>query len=220
MAAAWMSGRSPAARNRDAGRRVVAQVLADAGQFMHHGDADLAQVISRADAREQEQLGRGDGSTADDDFVAFDGEAFTAAFDLDAHRPVAVEDHPASLDVGAHRQVEAMARQVQVSQRRADPHSVQGVAGSGRYAGRLGVILVRVVFEAQGETGRFEGVGVGKPFVRPVTAHRDGAFGAVPVVMEVVVVFHAAEEGEGRWYNPTRRCPILPNGRSPPGMPR
>ena len=51
---------------------------------------------------------------------------------------------------------------------------------------------------------------MGQPFVGAVAAHGDGAVGAVPVVVEVVVVFHPAEEGEDAGVAPFVVAPFGP----------
>ena len=56
-------------------------------------------------------------------------------FHLHSNGAIAVEHYPASLHVGPDGQVEPVASQVEVSQRRADPHSVQRVACPRRYSG-------------------------------------------------------------------------------------
>src|SRR3954470_11085219 len=50
-------------------RPMVAQILADAAQFMHHRDTELFQPLGLADAGELEQLRRGDRAGRDDDLA-------------------------------------------------------------------------------------------------------------------------------------------------------
>src|SRR3954452_4778089 len=50
-------------------RPVVAQILADAAQFMHHRDAEPLQPLGLPDAGELEELRRGDRAGRDDDLA-------------------------------------------------------------------------------------------------------------------------------------------------------
>ena len=53
----------------DVDLEVVLEVLADAGQVVHEGDAELGEVLLVADAGELEQLGRVDRAAAQDDLA-------------------------------------------------------------------------------------------------------------------------------------------------------
>ena len=85
----------------DADVGMVAEVLADAGEFVDDGDAHSAQVVGGADAGEEEELGGGDGAGADDDVGAEDGEYFVAAFHFHADGFFALKEDAAAGDIGA-----------------------------------------------------------------------------------------------------------------------
>ena len=189
---------------------MVAQVLPHARQVVRHRNPHFPQMLRRPHAGEQQQLRRSHGAAADDNLAPLNDEPLAAAGHLHAHRALAVKHHPARWHIRPQGKVEAVPRQVQIRQRRADANPVQGVAGAGRHAGGLGVVLVRVVVETQGQTGGLESGGMGQPLVGTVAPHRDRAFGAVPVVLEIVVIFHTAEKGQHAGIAPFPVAPLRP----------
>lgn len=106
--------RSGAANTRHESHRiVVAQVLADARQMLHHRDAERLQVLRVADARQLQQLRGVDRATANDDLaVRVDAPGHPClAFDevLDATRPLLLDQDARGLRTGADDQVSAAA---------------------------------------------------------------------------------------------------------------
>ena len=122
---------------------VVAEVLADAGEVVHDGDADGLELLGVADAGEHEQVGRADCSSAEDDLVCVDLEALAAAFDFNAYcaffaQPAACEEDAPDSAVGADGEVEAVAGGVDVAERGAPADAVGVVEGVGADACGVG----------------------------------------------------------------------------------
>ena len=176
---------------------MVAEVLADAGEVVHDGDADGLQLLSVADAGEHEDVWRADCSCAEDNLVGLDLEALAAALGFNAYgaffaQPVACKEDALHGAVGSDGEVEAMARRVDVAERGAPADAVGVVEGVGADAGGVGVVVVGVGGEARVEAGVVEGYLVGEQVFELVAAGDDGAVAAVEVVMEVHVGFELA----------------------------
>ena len=197
---------------------MVAEVPADTGEFVVDGDAHLAQVVSRPDAGEQEDLRRANGAAAQDDLIALHGEDLAATLHLDSNRSwracrtIAIQYDPVGVDVAAHGEVEAMAGGVEEGERRAHAHAVDVVHGARRDGGvAVGSVLVGMLGDAQGHAGIVEGGVEGQPVLALGTAHGQRALGAVEVVAaEVPVVFKLAEEGQAVGEFPFVVAPLGP----------
>ena len=175
---------------------MVAEVLADAGAVVNHGDAEAAQVLGGADAGEHEQLGRGDGAAAEDDLIAFHGEDLAAGFDHHAGRLIAVKQDAVDGAVGADGQVEAVTGHVEVAQGGAPTDAVGVIEGRGADAGGIRAVVVVGMGEAVGAGGVVESGLSREPLLALETAGDDGAVVAVEVVGEVGVRLQAAEAAQ------------------------
>ena len=100
--------RVPDAAKQAEHRRVVAQVLTDAGKLVDNRNAHFPEVIGRPDARQHQDLRRGDGAGAEDNLVAVRLEYLAAALRLDADGRLIVKEHSAGHHVAPHGQVEPM----------------------------------------------------------------------------------------------------------------
>jgi hypothetical protein len=104
---------------------VVLEVRANAGKVCRHVDAEVAQVPTRPDAREHEQLRRADGAGGHD-HLAVRGRGSERSvdriFDATAGRPL--EDEPANVGIGHDGQIQAAGRRGQVGVGRGLPFPV------------------------------------------------------------------------------------------------
>jgi hypothetical protein len=89
---------------------MVLQILADAGQVEHDVDVEFAQQRGRADAGALQELRRGDGPGADDDFAGGAGFVrLVAAQPFDAGRPLAGKENAIGQRMGDDGQIRALA---------------------------------------------------------------------------------------------------------------
>ena len=95
----------------DRREHVVVQVAPDAGQVGDDVDPEAAELVGRADAREQQQLRRLDRAGADDD-LALGADPLDRAVpdDLDADAARALEEQPLRVRAGQHGEVRASRR--------------------------------------------------------------------------------------------------------------
>ena len=107
--------------------RVVLEVLADTGQVVHHRDAERFEQIGGPDSRQLEQLGRIEGTAAEDDLGAADGLDPAAAPVLDADRPRTFEDHPVHLCPGDHVEIRTGEHGVEVRASSREPAAAADV---------------------------------------------------------------------------------------------
>ena len=180
----------------DVHARMVAKVLPDTRGVLHDGDPELAQVIGRPDAREHEQLRRGDGAGAEDDLLGLHRVLVAPALDLHAGGPVAVEQYAVHGAVGPDGQVEPVSRLAQVADCGAEPDAVRVVQRQGAYAGGIGVVVVWAVGEALGPAGVVEGLLVRTPRLSPEPVRHYRAVGAMEVVVECGVGLQPAKIGQ------------------------
>ena len=181
---------------------MVAQILPHAGRIQHHRNAQPVQRGGRPDARQHQQLGRGDGAGAEDDFGAGDGELFAAAFHLGAHGPrppvgAGFEQDAMHRYIGLDGEVHPVAGGAEVGQRSAHPHAVGVVHRDRPHAARLRVVHIGVMRMP----GRHSG-GVERPLRRQPgflgePPHRNMPVGVVEVVgAEVHIRLQLAEIGQ------------------------
>ena len=181
---------------------MVAQILADARQFVNHRDAQLPQVVGRANPRQHQDLRRGHGAGAEHNLPGLDGEYFATAFHLHTHGGFALKQDAPDNDVGPHRQVEAMPHRPEEGERSAHPHPFRVVHGDGPHTARFGVIHIRIRRVAGIQARLHEGLLEGQPLLAGKTPHRNRAFGAVEVVADVQIGFHLAEVGQDIYVLP------------------
>ena len=95
--------------------QVILQVLAHTRQLAHHVDAVGGELVSRADARQHQQLGRIDRTGAQDHLAPCAHLVKEAAAPItDADRPTPFEQYARGERVRAHRQVAPAHRRTQV----------------------------------------------------------------------------------------------------------
>ena len=142
-------------------------------------------------------------------------KSLPAAFRFNAHGPLALEHHPAYSDVAPDCEVEPVSNRVEVGYGRAHPHAIDIIQRAGRNAAGIGVILVRVLPEAQVYAGVIKRSCVGKPLLPLVAPYRNGPVAPVKVIARVIQVgLQLPEVGQHLQDRPTRRCPRLPSCRS------
>ena len=88
---------------------MVLQVLAYSRRIMQHVNTQGRQVTGWPNAGQHKKLGRNDGARAEDGLPGKHREHLATAFNLDADRPVAIEDDPVSAAVGPDGKVQAVA---------------------------------------------------------------------------------------------------------------
>ena len=150
-------------------------------------------MISRADARQHQDLGRGHRSGGEHYLVGFHEEYVPAALHFDADRPLALEYDTPHHHVGPHRQVEAVPHAPQERERGAHAHALGVVHGNRTYAAGVRAVHIRVFrvarLDARLDKGRLER----QPFLAREAPDRYGPLGAVEVVADVHVRFHLPE---------------------------
>jgi hypothetical protein len=125
---------------------VVLQVLAHAGQVVHHVDAERAQLVGRSDPRDLQQLGRVDGPAAEHHLARpHRAPAAPGPGVLDAHRAPALEQDPRGQGERLDLEVGTAHHRVQVGPRGRQPAPVVHVAVEGREA------LLAVAVDVLGE---------------------------------------------------------------------
>ena len=172
---------------------MVAQVLPHAGKFVDHRDAQLAQVVRRADARQHQDLGRGHRAGRQHDLVGLHEEYLPTALHFDADSAIALEYDAPHHHVGPHREVEAVPHLPQKRESRAHAHALGVVHGDGAHAAGVGTVHVRVFRIAGLDAGLDEGILERQPFLAREPPHRYRSLRAVEVVADIHVRFHLAE---------------------------
>ena len=185
---------------------------------MDHGDAHRLQLGARADAGEQQQLGRQDAAAADDHLAPGAQHAALAVLQhLDADRALAVEQHARAVRVAHQVQVGppaevgmdvALAGVPALAVLRHHLHGVVAVLH--------GAVEVGVVGPAGLGAGPHDDVVVGIVGARVLDPHRPVV--AVVLVAEVLVVLELAEVGQHVRVAPARvaeRRPFVVVGPMP-----
>ena len=104
--------------------QVVLQVLADAGQLVHNGDAGVPQHLAGPNAGELKQHGRADRAGAKNNLpLGPHGLASPACLVVDADRLQALEHHPPGQRVRGHLEVRPPQRRLQIGRRRGAAHA-------------------------------------------------------------------------------------------------
>ena len=151
----------------------------------------------RADAGQQQDVGRADGAGGQDNLLALDGEGLAAALHLDAHGLLALEDDAAGDAVGPDGQVQAVSGRVEIAQGGAPADAIGVVEGYRADAAGLGVVVVGDFGEPLVAAGLEEGGLVGQQFLALEASGDDGAVGVVEVIAgEVGVGLDAPQEGQ------------------------
>ena len=129
---------------------MVAEVLADSGQVVDDFHSHVRQMVGGPDPREHEDVGRSDGTRAEDDLLALDGEGLSPAFDDHTCGPAVGDDDPVDEAVGADCEIQAVAGHAQVAEVCAPSNAVRVVHRDRSDADGVRVVVVWAV----GETGR------------------------------------------------------------------
>ena len=192
---------------------MVLQVLAHAGQVVQHGDAVLLQVRRGADAREHEQLGRAEGTRAQDHLLAGTDLlhlAVAAQFHTDGR--LAIENDLAGVAPVQHREVLAVGVGVQVGPRGVPALAVVLRDLGGRHAELAGAVVVGVERNAFFNAGGTESL-VGGRGAAQVAHMQRAAVAVVLVVGEAVAVFRTLEQWQQVGVAPAgvalRRPPVV-----------
>src|SRR6266511_6291183 len=149
--------------------------LADAGKMVHERNANVAQMVRRPNTGKHEQVRRGDRPGAQHDLLPMDDELFAAAFDDHADGVLALEQEMGDVDIRSDGQVEPMASQVQISQRRADTDAIAVVHREWPHAGGLWAIHVPVLGEARIDTSLIKPLRQAQPRLALVSTDRKRA---------------------------------------------
>ena len=161
---------------------------------MDDRNAHLLQVLSWADAREHQQLGRTQGARAEHHFLRLYGKDLSAALRLDSDGLAVLEQDPPDVHLAADGKVEPVAVLAEVSDGRADPHAAEVVGWGYADARRIGAVGVLHRAEALADARLPEGSLDRRLRVGDAATHRHGPLGAVKVVVNIQVVLHLAEE--------------------------
>ncbi|MNN31296.1 hypothetical protein D3C81_1449830 [compost metagenome] len=186
---------------------MVLEVLAHAGQVMHHGHAVPAQVRRRADAGRHQQLRRAERAGADDDLAArAQHHLGPIAPGQHAHRAAPFEQDPQHLRAGQHMQVRAPAVAGAVAHVAAVQVGARGVPALAVVLGHLvpagALLLVAIEIVVAGQAGQFGGIDemLAERVGRAEIADVEGAGAAVQRIVVVAghagVAFGAAEDGQ------------------------
>ena len=180
----------------DEAHGVVAQVLADPLQAVHHRDAHLPEMLLRADAGEHQYVGAADRPRRQDGALRLDREQLAAALDLQPGHPPPLDDETADRAVGPDGESEDMPDRSEIGQRGAHADVAGVVEGERADAGRLRVVEVLhwpVPGLHAGIAERPQRRGPLR-FAQPPAGN--GAVDAVEVVGEVHVRLQPSEEGQ------------------------
>ena len=181
---------------------MVFQVLPHAGEVVYHWNPQAPQLRGRPHAGEQHQVRRAHRAGAENDLLGLHGESISTALHQQAGGFCPLKHDPADLAIGAHRQVETMARLSQVAQGSAEPHPVVVVAHA--WTDAIGVRMVVVVglVVTAGPAGAEKGPLHCIPRVRIGMVHEDGPLGTVVVSVLVDISFRFAEERQDLFVTP------------------
>ena len=189
---------------------VVLQVLADAGAVDHDRNAQRAQRVGRPHARAQQQLRRGDRAAADQHLAARARLPHLVALQPGhADGAVALKQHPVAQGAGAHRQVRALARRVEVGQRGA---AAPPVGGGGAVHRAEAFLTVAVQVVGAGVAGLLARAHEGLEQRADVGLRRGDvqrALAAVPVVGALVAGLGLAEIGQAVGVAPALQAGLL-----------
>ena len=154
------------------------------------------ELVGRADAREQQYVGRPDRAGAQDDLASEDLERLSPALHDDADGPVALHQQPVDETVALEREVQPVSRLAQVPDVGAPPDAFRVIERRRAHAGRVGVVVVGAVWVSGGPARLVESPLVIEPLRLLEAPYYDGPVGAVEVVPKVGVRLQLAEEGE------------------------
>ena len=173
---------------------MIAQVLAHARQIQARGYAHPPQIVRRAYAGQHKQMRRSHRPGAQHHFIRLCAKEFAAALHFHAHgaaaarsRRIIGEQDAARGAVGLDGEVEAVARRIDVAQRRAPADAVGIVQRIGADAGGVRVIVVRIGGKAGGDAGVVEGELVGQQAFNRVPLRQNGAVAAVKIVLKIQI---------------------------------
>src|SRR5271156_2181352 len=130
----------------DEGQKMVVQILADPPQVRLHTDAELMQIVGRADAGQEEKVRRADGARADYDFaISPRGMELAAAPVDDAVATAFLDQKAVAASSGPYCQIAPVMCRLEKSRRRAAAATVPrrrsvGVADANQFG--AGEIIV------------------------------------------------------------------------------
>ena len=172
---------------------MVAQVLPHPRRVLDDRDAVHPQVLRRANARQHQQLRRPYRPAGRHHLAGVVDGNTALRLDLHPNGAPPLEHHPPRLRACGYRQVWALAGRAQVAHRRAPPDAVHVVQRRGSDPRRVGVVVVRAVWEPVVEAGLVEGLLVLVHLCFRKTAHRYRPVRAMKVAAEAEVALEAAE---------------------------
>ena len=191
------------------GIEVLLQVLADAGQRMHHVDALRPQLVRVADARQHQQLRRAIRAGREDDFaVGLDRRVFAVVVVGHADRALAFEFDGDDIGLGLHRQVLAALRRTQVGHRRTAAPAI----ADGELVGAEAFVLLAVEVVAHRHAGLLGGLDedLADLVVQLAVGHVHRPFAAVVLVGAACVGLGLAEVRQHVVIAPARVAELGP----------
>ena len=185
--------------HRDQG--VVDEVGADAGQVRLDRQAERPEVRRGPDPAAQQDRRAGVGAAGEDHRVGLDD---ATVLQTHATCPAVLHLDPVDRRVGADVEVGPRPGRRQVGQGRAHPDAVVHVARPRSDADRSRPVVVVAPGVPAGDSGGGERLHALVELVRAQAHDRDRAVPAVPLVREVLIGLHAAEEGQQFVERPPR----------------
>src|SRR5581483_6532640 len=176
---------------RRADVRVIAQVLANAGQFVDEGNARGAQLIRRPNARQHQKVWRADRTGREDDLVPVHGLKLAPARDLHADGPPTLEEDPLNDAARSDGQIQTVTRWIDVAEVRPPANALVGVERDRSDPLRVWRVEVGTLGEAQVAARLHERDLRWEPFVLSEASNWNRA--VVPVVGTIAEVEVALE---------------------------
>src|SRR5581483_4452029 len=174
-------------------RPMVAQVLSDARQVVAHLDAEALEALGLADARQLQELRRGDGAGAHDHLARGTRLALPAADGIaHAHAAAAVENEALGQRVRLDREVRARAGGIEVASRRAHAPALVDRGLRHGDAFLIPAVVVAVGLDPDGLGGLEEAVVEPPALVDVRDLQR--AFAAADLAVAACVGLHALED--------------------------
>ena len=158
---------------------MIGQARADAGKVRHRLDAQPGQRGPGTDTRAQQDRRRADGAGGQGDAPPADLFRLAFACDVHANRPVAGDQDPVDQAVRPDGEVGPVPGGQQVGDRRRQAQAAPPVLRERAHAGRLRVVVVGDLGEAEAAADLEEGALDRDQLIEPPAADRDRA--AAPV---------------------------------------
>ncbi len=175
---------------------MVAQIFTHTGQILDNGYVQALKVFGGTDAGSEQEMGRADGTGAEDDVWGFKDFEVAVVFDFNTCCTGAVEQDAADVAIGADSEVGTVSCWVEVGEGGADADAVLVVEWERSGTGGFGMVHIRTVWKASGTAGSVKGLLVRAPVFRCKSADGDGAVCAVPIVRKIQVGFEFFKVGE------------------------